>query len=155
MGYHLSIIRTKNREYDPIQLDELRSSVISNLGFTLDETQSPPSLLFPGNTPIVAWYSDGEIWAKNPSNHTIDQMITLAQKLNARVRGDEFKTYESSSKTYQHPDDFILEKRERANSMSLFQDDQRRQKYIRYVIIVSFILLGILGYNFGKWLESL
>ncbi len=154
MSYHINILRTKNGNYDPIQLDELQKPSISNLGFKLDETQSIPTLTFPGNSTFIAGYADGMIWTENPDDETIFKMVELAQQLNARVRGDEYETYELSGKTYKHPDDDILKEREIAAGEAFLLRDIRRQKNIRNGIILLFIILGGIAYIFGKWLEN-
>jgi hypothetical protein len=55
--------------------------------------------------PVALWFSGGEIWTKNPTEATIEQMLLIAEHLKARVRGDEFETYRTPTDTYLHPDD--------------------------------------------------
>ena len=80
-------------------------------------------------------------------------MLALARILNARVRGDEFETYESVEKTYFHSDDLSLRREAEARSKALVSKSTRDQKLIRNGIVGFFFALAVAGYWVGKWIE--
>jgi hypothetical protein len=50
-------------------------------------------------------WSDGEIWTKSPDDDVLAMLLQVANRLDARVRGDELETYRGVGDTYVHPDD--------------------------------------------------
>jgi len=108
MGYHVTILRSKNGLQQPIPRGDAEAAIAarpelvakSNPDGTLDVTVVAKR----DESPLLRW-QDGEIWTKNPDDETLRLMLGLAQSLRARVRGDEGETYRSVDETYQHPDD--------------------------------------------------
>jgi hypothetical protein len=109
MGYHVSIVRTASGQAQPISKDELVRALASMDGRLVID----PAL--PGATQVVApamgerspvlLLDDGELWSGTPDDAFIGLMIELANKLGARVRGDELETYRTPDEVYHHPDD--------------------------------------------------
>jgi hypothetical protein len=66
----------------------------------------------------------------------------------------EFETYESTDKTYFHPDDILLRKEAEAQSKTLLSASMREQRLIRNGIVGFFLVLAIVGYFSGKWFET-
>lgn len=152
MGYHVTILRTNQETQIPISLEEAVSATCSIDGWRY--SKSPPTFEFQGNEgSCTLWYQDGELWTKNPEEWQLDVMIALAKRLNARVRGDEGETYDSTDKTFQHPDDIALGKEAEARSKALLARSMREQRFIRNAIVGFFVVLAVIGYFVGKWLE--
>ena len=105
MGYHLTILRTKGNQAVPIEQKEVESLVTVFPDWKYDPKQNALVSLDDSNEAPALWFSDGQLWTTNPSNDTITSMIAFAKHLGARVRGDEFETYQSPNETYIHPDD--------------------------------------------------
>lgn len=153
MGYHVTILRTSQGIQLPISLEEAVSVASHIDGWRYYE--SPPTFEFHGKPgSCTLWYQDGEIWAKNPEEWQLDVMVALAERLNARVRGDEWETYDSADKTFQHPDDIPLRKAAEARAKILLTRSTQEQRLIRNTIVGFFLVLGVTGYFVGKWLEQ-
>jgi hypothetical protein len=152
MGYHLTILRTSSGGQIPIGLAEAKKAA-SGLGeWTF--TESPPTFeLKRENGSCTLWYQEGEFWAKTPEPWEIGKMIALADKLGARVRGDEYETYSSSESSYVHPDDAALRKVDEAKSLAMLRRDPLGPYWMRVYIISFFVVLGLAAYLVGKWFE--
>jgi len=152
MSYHVAILRSADGKLVPIELHEARAAA-SELGWLVAE--APPSFEFKSEEKsCTLWYGDGELWAKTPDQWEIEPMLALAKRLGARVRGDEYETYLSPDKTYNHPDDAQLQKDDEARSLELLRRDPLSPEKMRYYIIGFFVVMGILGYFVGKWFEQ-
>jgi hypothetical protein len=108
MGYHVAIVRTGPNQAG-ITHEEIEP-VTKRLGYTLELNEAGSikhAFREVSGEEIVLFYDDKELWAKNPSEVTLDAMLEVARALGAgaRVRGDEGETYKTVSKTYDHPDD--------------------------------------------------
>ena len=152
MSYHLTILRSSQRKQIPIALDEAKVAA-QNLGW--EYQNSPPTFLrHAENATCTLWYKDGELWVKTPEPWEVEQLLALAQHLDARVRGDEFETYKSIDKTFFHPDDQQFRKEADAKSRALISQSLREQRLIRNVIVGVFVALAVVGYFVGKWFEN-
>ena len=80
-------------------------------------------------------------------------MLVLARNLEARVRGDEWETYDNG-RTYLHADDIALRAEAETKSKKQLSRELNQQRFIRNSIIGFFVVLGIAGFVMGKWLES-
>ncbi|MBU1683099.1 hypothetical protein KJ742_04080 [Patescibacteria group bacterium] len=154
MGYHVTILRTKDRHREPITLDETKKLITSMHGFKLQ-----PSPLFKesfeisfsqsdGEKYVLLW-QEGEIWTKNPDDKTMQVMLNLAKRLDARVRGDELETYITLNKTYQHPDDLAISASEQTTSKP-----KHKQWRLRDIPLVIFFIFAIPAVSFWKWLKK-
>lgn len=152
MAYHLTILRSAKGKQLPISPDEARAAANGLPGWSV--TESPPCLQCSGEQgTFTMWFSEGELWTHAGEQWQIAPMIALAERLDARVRGDEFETYQSPDKTFAHPDDRALRKLAVAQSKALLAKELALQKRIRYAIIGFFAILGVVGYSIGKWFE--
>ena len=152
MSYHLTILRSTNGRQIPITLDEARDAALAEGRWEF--TPSPPTFELKCNAgSCTLWYDSGELWAKTPEPWELEPMLSLARILNARVRGDEFETYESVEKTYFHSDDLSLRREAEARSKALVSKSTRNQKFIRNGIVGFFFALAVAGYWVGKWIE--
>lgn len=79
-------------------------------------------------------------------------MQALAQRLGARVRGDEWEIYDGD-RTYSHPDDRALRAEAERASQAQLAGDLRAQRLIGLAIIGFFVVLGLLGFLVGRWFE--
>lgn len=152
MGYHVTILRSSKGKQLPISLNEAVSATKSIEGWSYTET--PPTFEYSGAEGSCAlWYQDGELWTKNPEEWGINAMIVLARRLEARVRGDEWETYDTD-KTYLHLDDIALRAEAKTKSKELLSRELKQQRLIRNTIIGFFVVLGIIGFLIGKWFEK-
>jgi hypothetical protein len=152
MSYHLTILRTAGTELVPIALDEAIAAT-SSLG-DWQYLPSPPAFEHAGaEGATVIWHQDGQLWTSNPEPWSLAPMLELARRLDARVRGDEFETYETFDRTFLHPDDVIFRQQALVQSKALRSASLRGQKLIRNAIIACFLGLGVLAFAVGKWLE--
>ena len=90
MGYHVNILRFTDGKELPIPEDEVRDAVALMNGRLLVSTDKGELELFPpqqGPDGEVVWYSDGLLWANNPSDDLVTRMIELAGLFGARVQG--------------------------------------------------------------------
>lgn len=104
MGYHVTILKTSGRKRIPLSREDVDSV---ERAFPMWSYKENDEALVPkdGEHFGALWFSEGEIWTKNPSEETIKQMLLIAEHLDARVRGDELETYQTPTDTYLHPDD--------------------------------------------------
>ena len=117
--------------------------------------QSTSTFEFKGNSgSCTLWYDSGELWAKTPESWELEPMLALARILKARVRGDEFETYDSLEKTYFHPDDRSLRYEAEARSKAIISKSTLDQRLIRNGIVGFFFVLAVVGYWVGKWFEK-
>ena len=153
MGYHVTILRTSQGKQLPISLEEV-VSVTSNIdGWR--HLESPLTFGFHDkDDSCTLWYQDGELWTKNPEEWQLGVMVALAKRLNARVRGDEWETYDDTGNTFQHPDDILLRKEDEARSTEILATSMQEQRFIRNAIVGFFVVLGVIGYFIGKWFEQ-
>lgn len=111
MGYHVSIIRTDGGKNIPISESEIRECILDFKELEIKKDSLANILItykpLAEESPLIIWDKSGELWTKNPDKFTLELMIRLADKLRARVRGDELETYISSEDTYIHEDDKV------------------------------------------------
>jgi hypothetical protein len=101
MGYDFHITRRDNwyDEGADISADEWLKYVESDPELSIDESNGKY---------FAIWKEDwldwrrGEIYTKNPRKNLVEKMIQIANRLNAKVQGDEGEVYKDSS---QVPDD--------------------------------------------------
>jgi hypothetical protein len=152
MGYHLTILRTVQGKQVPITLAETLAAASALGGWTYQDSPPTFELRSPhGTCPL--WHQDGELWTKNSEAWALEPMLVLAKQLNARVRGDEFETYETVDNTYFHPDDRQLRSEAEAQSKGLIANSLREQRLIRNCIVGFFVVLGSVAYFVGKLFE--
>ena len=151
MGYHLTILRSTHGKQLPISLDDAKHAAQA-LGWECEDTPRTLRLHAAEGTAVV-WHQDGALWTKNPEAWAIAPMISLADALSARVRGDEFETYKPDGATFLHPDDVPLRREAQRQSTALLDGYRRDQKRMRNVIVAFFLLLAGIAYLIGKSFE--
>jgi hypothetical protein len=108
--------------------------------------QSTSTFEFKGNSgSCTLWYDSGELWAKTPESWELEPMLALARILKARVRGDEFETYDSLEKTYFHLDDRSLRHEAEARSKAIISKSTLDQRLIRNGIVGFFFVPALVG----------
>lgn len=112
MGYHVQIVRTRAGQPHPISREEVETALAAMGGrLAIDRDHaSEVQLIEPakGEQSELLILQDGELWTSTPGEPFIALMIELAEKLGARVRGDEYETYRAVDDVYEHPDDAAL-----------------------------------------------
>lgn len=153
MGYHVTILRSRQGKQIPISLDEVKFAA-HDLGWGCQE--SPPTISLRANEgTCTLWYQDGELWAKTPDPWELEPMLVIAKHLSARVRGDEYETYETPERTYSHPDDELLRNQDEAQSREILSRDLLSPTKVRNYIVGFFVFLGLIAYLVGSWIERL
>ncbi len=146
MGYHVTILKTEAGE--PISLT--REVILKGI-------KNFPKFTFVDNTvyrngEFFLDYSNGELWLKNPDEKDLEDMISIANNIGARVRGDEYETYESCERFFIHPDDEVLVEKAKVESESIRKKTKRNQ-FILNASIFSFFLCLVFFFKFMGWLE--
>jgi hypothetical protein len=106
MGYDFHITR-RNDWYDEgadISADEWLKYVESDPELSIDESNGKYFAIWKEDW--LDWHR-GEIYTKNPRRNLVEKMIQIANRLNAKVQGDEGEVYIDSS---QVPDDEEMER---------------------------------------------
>ncbi|MBQ5947551.1 hypothetical protein [Massilia sp. ST3] len=148
MGYHLTILRSTSDGVIPIALGEAKLAA-SGLGWRFHD--DPPGFTRVAHAgSCTVWHQDGELWTSSPDEAHLPHLVLLAEVLGARLRGDEFETYDSSAATYSHPHDLRLKQEAIAASEALLAPLQREQRLIRNGIVLFFVLLGAAGYYLAR-----
>jgi hypothetical protein len=93
-----------------------------------------------GDSSFSVFWTDGEVWTKNPDDSVISALFELAQILGGRLRGDEFETYREDGSTYIHPDDSD-EESDQSEAGEIVQRKSGAWKLIRMIGI--FVVIGI------------
>lgn len=98
MGYDLHITRAEtwtDSESQPITRDEWEAYVSGDAQIQRDQNNGPNDFLYVAHPdrPIPLWWSNGEIYTKNPDELTIDKLCQIAKSLGASVFGDDDETY--------------------------------------------------------------
>jgi hypothetical protein len=152
MGYHVSIVRTSGRRVIPIQLEEAKAALLVGNEWRFDEGQSAFAALGLPEGEEFIFLQDGELWTKTPSEPMLCHMISAAQALNARVRGDELETYESVDKSYVHPDDKEEFEKTQSEVAELIARRKRRNYWlwIFRAILLVFLAVGVVRW----WLRQ-
>jgi hypothetical protein len=102
MGYDIHITRAESwtqSQTHQITLEEWLRYVASDAEVQRDPKNSPADFLYLAHPkePGPLWWSRGRVYTKNPDKHTFQKMIRIAQKLGARVQGDEGELYDDIS----------------------------------------------------------
>lgn len=152
MGYHVSILRTKGGQIEPITRDELDTLVASIPGLRIGKGNL-------GDADLVISQADrdicrltlqhGELWTKTPSEEEVLAMINLAPRLNARVRGDELETYRTLNDWYLHPDDEEAARISKEESRRAIKRGRLKTILVNAVIFVVFFLMALLVARFS------
>jgi hypothetical protein len=153
MGYHVTILRTADGRELPISLEEAKAAADA-LGSWVYSEPPPRFVLHGTEGSCTLWHQHGELWANTPDAWEIAPMLELARQLGARVRGDEDETYESVDRTYLHPDDRILQKKDEVKIETQIAANMREQKIIRAVIVGLFGVLAVIAYFVGSCFEK-
>jgi hypothetical protein len=143
MGYHVTILRTHGSTTEPLTIDEVRDVASTMDGWEYDEAEEELIHRTATEPDTVLSFGDGELWTKNPSEETLSRMITVANHLGGRVRGDEFETYRTLDDWYAHPDDREAEAQAVIASQAKFRRTNRKQWVIRAVILAP-LVVGLL-----------
>jgi hypothetical protein len=113
MGYDLHITKAEDwteASAQPISTNELTQLIASDPDLVVStadyydrtaeegDTERIHAILWTAHPEEVSlWFQDGEITAKNPDDLTIVKMLEIAERLHARVLGDDGEAYELTS----------------------------------------------------------
>lgn len=141
MGYHVSIVRTQGGQAVPIRLNEAKALLLGGADWEFLPEQLAFVARDPGLEDQALWFHDGELWTKSPSTGLLAKMIDIAKALDARVRGDELETYQSTEVWYTHPDDAA----EIAKLESLLKAARRRTVRNQWCWRIGLIVVPLLA----------
>ena len=103
MGYDLHITRAKNWSDNKnkwISSEEWLLFVKSDSELTLNADNGPFFTNWSGQSsyeyPWLDW-SEGNVFTKNPDKAIVEKMLYIANKLNAKVQGEDGEVYNSSN----------------------------------------------------------
>ncbi len=113
MGYSLYITRRKDARDDDgpsITVDEWKSLVESDPELDFKDDRIPLTATWSGKSQWPdPWFSYSERWGcidtKNPDAPVVEKMLEMAEKLNARVLGQDGEIYTSSTEYYWEDED--------------------------------------------------
>jgi len=143
MGYHVEIIRTDHGARVPIELGDASAALFRLAGWRRLESADAFARQGADGTQELLQFENGALWASSPSEAMLADMLSAARALNARVRGDELETYESSEKWSVHPDDLEQKTQVDARSRALYLRNKRIEWAIRVGLVAGPILLGL------------
>jgi hypothetical protein len=146
MGYHVTILRTTKGKPSPLIESEIHNAVSEFPQFSFQN-----NAVFRNGEFFLA-LNNGELWLKNPETNDISDMLLLANSMRARVRGDEFETYESQDKTYIHPDDKGLVSKANKELENIKKQSRKRSMLLNISIFTFFVLLVVL-FKYMGWLN--
>ncbi len=155
MGYHVTILRTKGGEQDPITWDEVTRALATMDGRLAQYTREPGAqeLYAPagGEESEVLFFDEGVLWTKNPGGDFTGLMIELADKIGARVRGDELETYRTVDEEYIHPDDVeLVRQMQEASAKREVKRSRWNMAVTTFRVLAVLILLAGLAMRLAK-----
>jgi hypothetical protein len=143
MSYHLTILRTKGARSLPITEAEFAAAVAAVPELVGGPAARQAEYRRDGKVRAILRWRDGEIWTAVAEPDVIAVMLQLAERLGARVRGDECETYRTPEESYLHPDDRAEAERAGALSRSMQRATRRRQWVAHACIFGTFALLAL------------
>lgn len=150
MSYHITILRTQGGQKEGISLPEVKTAVASMPDLRIKSTAGGHleiSTFTHDNQEALLVWKEGEIWTRNPERDTLQIMLKLAEKLNARVRGDEWETYRTPEESYRHQDDLAAIQVAYQEAKQFIGMIKRKRWLVSGAIIGGFIILGlVVGY---------
>lgn len=149
MGYHVTILRTQERQTIPIAKVEVLELAKIFPKWTYDANQDALVSTDEHAEAPALWFSEGKLWTTTPSDETLTSMIALANHLHARVRGDEFETYRTANETYLHPDDAQEKAEADAAVGTLIQRTHRKQRLFNAILFGSLISVVLILKKIG------
>ncbi len=144
MGYHLTILRTEGSRSVPITKAEFEAAAGTVPELHVAAGAGQAEFRGDGKLRATLRWRAGEIWTAVAEPDVIAVMLRLAERLGARVRGDEFETYRTPDDSYLHPDDRAEKDRADALSRSMQRATRRRQWVGHACIFGTFALLALL-----------
>jgi hypothetical protein len=138
VGYHVTILITEDKKKIPIKLESILDAIEYFPDMEYDSQNE--SVYLKGNEDFVLWFGDGELYTKNPTKENLSIIISLAEKLRARVKGDYLESYNPDGTSYIHIDDLDdYNENLKHNQVSFFNSDWWGR--IRVVFITIALIL--------------
>ena len=149
MGYELHITRAGNwaeNQDDYIQAEEWLSLIETDAELTLNIRNGPYFAMWSGTSeydqPWFDW-SEGNIHAKYPDQMMLGKMLQIADKLRAKVQGDEGEEYKSID---DHPGPLPIRETKFANAPGrpAYERQELMWNLVTYGTVVVLIVAAIL-----------
>lgn len=143
MGYHLTVLRTEGFRTLPIPRSEFVAEArrMPELILSVDETSA--GYIRAGELRATIFWTEGVLWTKVPDEDVVTVLISLAERLQARVRGDDLETYRSAHETYVHPDD-AQHIAQRDAQVARIRFRERVWSVTRVIVLVAVVVAVIL-----------
>jgi hypothetical protein len=105
MGYDLHITRRLEWADDngpEITLEEWKAYVESDDEVQPDADNGPTDFLWTAHpkNPWPLWWNRGEIYTKNPDEIAFGKLIAIAERLDAKVQGDDGEVYRADGASF-------------------------------------------------------
>jgi hypothetical protein len=149
VSYHVTILRTKGKQSIPITAEEVLALAAAFPQWEYDAGQNALVSRESSETDPALWFSDGELWTKNPSEDTLSTMLEFAAHIGARVRGDELETYRTPTESYLHPDDAEAKSASEAHTGMLIGRTRLKSIALRAAVVGAFALIALLFVKLG------
>ncbi|KPA19576.1 hypothetical protein MHK_000197 [Candidatus Magnetomorum sp. HK-1] len=150
MGYHVTITRRRDGKNNPISKKEWENFVSLSSDLSLEKLQDGNIYtVWKINNEIIGTlgWSYGEIWTKNPEDKFLAKMIEIANRLDARVQGDEGEYYRTVQDAYYDPG----EKEKQAVELKKIHQKTRIKTFIlNFVIFLFFLLLAFIASKYSN-----
>lgn len=142
MGYHLNLIKNDGKSF---VLNDIKTALQNNTDFELQEKDKVVKIVSKKEeNDLVAFYHNGMIWSEKYTVELIIFLLKLSSILDARVRGDEFETYKTSTKTFIHPEDIELIKKANEINQKVYQRGKYKSFLVYVLIMLAFVVIGLL-----------
>ena len=143
MSYHFTILRTKGARSLPITEAEFAAAAAAVPELVVVYETRQAEYRRDGKVRAILRWRAGEIWTAVAEPDVIAVLLQVAERLGARVRGDEFETYRTPEESYLHPDDRAEKERAEELSRSMRRATRRRQWVAHACIFGVFALLAL------------
>ena len=138
MGYKLNIVRDGGDDNYHISIQEFKNACDSIQGFSINDSGDVAQYTDSMHGTFIVFWSQGETWTENPQDWVIPIIVSLAEKLNGRVRGEEGESYNESGQSYIHQDDKKVHDLWEERRIRLIN----RAKFWNYLKII--VMIGVL-----------
>jgi len=136
MGYHFTLVK-KNEEF--VSFEELVEAVRIMGDYKIDEETKTVSSII-GNQQFAICWIKGIVFSQNvDSPEFCKRFVSIGQKLNGRIRGDEMETYLPDGSYYTHEDDL----REVENYQKYANKRVKWRKILSFLKIIVLIVIII------------
>jgi len=136
MGYHLTLVK-KNDAL--VSFEELIQAVRITGDFKIDEETKTVSFDIDDQQFTICWV-EGTVFSQTvDSSEFCKRFVSIGQKLDGRIRGDEMETYRPDGGSYTHEDDLrvVEDYQKKAHKRA------RLRKFLLFLKVIILIVIVI------------